>query len=294
MTTFQQSIDEARNHLMTGQPDRVNVLDANIDNNPLTVNLTLRNTPDGIEPGSRLSMGLEEFHVVSRSGQSVTVIRQFNGTDIFAHTAGTLIRVNAQFTDAKIGKAINRCIEGLSGQGLFRVLDTEFTYIPARSGYNLTMPGFLSIWRVRYDYPGPQRDWPILRPQDYTTDQNPDETDFPGGVQFVLRQGGYPGRKVRVSYKSTFGTLTALGDTLETTAGLHATAHEIPAMGAAFRCLTGREIKRSFLNRQPEPRRQQEVPPGSANQSMGPIVQAYYDAIDRETKVLHQRFPTQT
>lgn len=278
---------------MTGQPDRVNVLSASIDDNPLTVSINFLHEPKGIAEGTHLSIGLEDMYVVSASGSTATVIRAYNGTTISAHTTGDLIRINPQFTDFRIGRNLNRCLESLSGDGLFRILDAEFTYSPAVRGYNLSLPNLLRVWRVRYDYPGPQRDWPVLLPQEYTIDQNPDEGDFPGGVQIVLKDGGYPGRSVRVSYKAQFGTLTSLSDTLETTAGLHSTAHEIPAMGAAFRCLTGREIKRSFLTRQPEPRRQQEVPPGSANQSMRPLVEAYYEAIDREVRVLHTRYPDQ-
>lgn len=293
MTTFQNAIDETRDHLMTGLPDRVNVLDANIDADPASTLITFQYTPEAINTGTRLSIGLEEMHVVSGSGNTATVIRAFNGTSATAHNSGDVIRINPQFTDAKIARQLNRCLEALSGEGLFWVDDVSFTFIPSVAGYDLAMPGVLDIWRVRYDVPGPRRDWPVLRPQDYYFDQHPDETDFPNGTQLVLRQGGSAGREVRVSYKRSFTTLTDLSDTLEGTAHLHSTAHEIPPMGAAFRLATGREIKRSFLNRQPEPRRQQEVPPGSANQSMRPLVESYYNAIDRETKVLHQRYPTQ-
>jgi len=293
MTTLQACIDEARDHLNTGQPDRVNVLATSIDNSPATVSVSFQHAVEGVAPGTRISIGLENMHVVGVSGTTATVIRAFNGTDISAHTAGDLIRINPQFPDSRIKKFINRCIEGLPGDGLYRILDTEFTYTPSVSGYGITAPNLLNVWRVRYDYPGPQRDWPLLAPQDYLVDENPNETDFPSGVQIVLRQGGYPGRKVRVSYKASFNTLSALTDTLETTAGLHNSAHEIPAMGAALRCLYGRDIKRSFLNRQPEPRRQEEVPPGAASQAMRPLLQAYYDAVDREIRYLERKYQTQ-
>lgn len=292
MTTFQQAIQETRDYLMTGQPDRVNVLDGAIDDSPATTTLTLVHDPKAIAEGTQLSIGLEDMHVVARSGNSVTVIRGLNGT-ITSHADGDIVRVNPQFSDRRIGIAINRCLESISADGLFWVDDVTFTYTPAQMGYNLTLPGFLSIWRVRYNQPGPAEDWPVLMPQDYDIDVHPDETAFPGGAQFVLRQGGYPGQLVRVSYRREFDTLTDLADTLEDTAHLPSTAHEIPPLGAAFRLLSGRDIKRSFLDRQPEPRRAEEVPPGAATQSMAPIVQAYYDAIDREALRLISKYPRQ-
>lgn len=297
MTTYQELVDETRDHLMTGQPDKVNVLDLDIDALTSSTLVQLRYALEGIDIGSRLSIGPEIMHVISKSGNiplsQATVIRAYMGSAPVAHTAGSLVRVNAQFSDWNIMKQINKCLLGLSGHGLYQIKPFEFTYVPAIAGYPITAADMIDVWRVSYTYPGPEKDWPILRKTDWTLNQHANTTDFPTGKQLVLHQGGYPGSLVRVSYKARFGTLVNLSDDVETITGLPLTAHEIVPMGAAMRLLYGREIKRSFLNRQPEPRRQSEVPPGAALRSMSALVQAYYDTIDREVRVLHRHYPEQ-
>lgn len=294
MTTFQNLIDACRDQwLMTGQPDKVNVLHA-----PYTAlddELVLRYPNQGINPGTRLGIGLEEFHVLSISGSTaeatVTVIPAYNGSTSANHSAGDLVRISPQFSDWRISRAIKDCLASLTSEGLFRIQDLEFNYTPAKSGYNISAADLIDIWRVTFDYPGPQRDWPRLGPRDWFLDNNPDETDFPGGRSLILRVAGYPGFPVRVSYRAFIGTLVNLADDVQATTGLLPSAHEIPPLGAAIRLLSGRDVKRTFLDQQPEPRRSDEVPPGAATNAMLPIMQAYREAIVREVTLLHRLYP---
>jgi len=283
---------------MTEQPDRINTLSLSVDNLPTTTTIVFTQDLEGIEKGSRIEIDQEIMFVLSISGKSAgsnaQVIRAFSNSTIASHNAGAIIRVNPQFFNTRIASKINRCLEGLSGHGLFAVDSYEFTYTPAKAGYELVVPGFLDVLSVRYDYPGPLRDWPILLREDYFIDQTANATDFSSGISLTLRRGGYPGRKVQVTYKKTYSPLVNLSDDVELVSGLHATAHEIPPMGAAMRLLYGREIKRSFLTSQPNPRRAREVPPGSASDSMRGIAGAYYEAIDREVRVLTHRYRMQT
>lgn len=296
MTTFQELIHDARHHLMTGKTEIINVLDVGVS--PGDDSLQFRYTLQGVSVGSRLAIGLEEYHVVEPpSGtapqSTVTVIPGFNGSVQAAHTAGDLIYVNPQFTSFRISRAVNRCLESLSGDGLFQVKAVEFDYNPSQAGYNISATDLLDIWRIRYDEPGPANDWPVLRPQDYHLDNSPNAAEFPGGRQLVLHRGASPGQTVRVSYRAEFAPLVDLSDDVTTDSGLQDSAHDIPPFGAAIRLLAGRDVKRSFLTQQPEPRRQEEVPPGAASQAMLPLVQQYYSAIDRELSVLHRLYPIQ-
>lgn len=296
MTTFNDLVEETRHHLMTGQPDRMNVLDLSINDSVETVQL--RYSLDGIDNGSRISIGQEIMFIISKSGNTplsqATVIRGFAGSTKTAHNAGDQVRVNPQFTDFRIMQKINECINSLHGHALFQIKTLQFTYIPAKAAYEIVAPDFLEVWRVRYDTPGPDRSWPFLMKRDYTVDQKANTTDFPSGISLTLHSPAYPGRAVRVAYKAPFVPLVNLTDDVETVAKLPLSSHEIVPYGAAVRLLYGREIKRSFLNRQPDPRRQDEVPPGAAQRSMLPLVQAYYDTIDREVQILHKRYPEQT
>lgn len=282
---------------MTGMPDEVNVLHTSVLAND--DELVIRYEGKGIAVGARLAIDLEEYHVIAVASttpeSTVTVIPAFNGSTPAAHNAGALIRVNPKFSDWRILRAMNQCIKTLHGEGLYRIRSTDFSYLPAQAGYNLDIDDMVSIWRVRFNTPGPEKRWPVLTQQDYYIDQQPDSVEFPGGQQLVLRTPGYPGYTVRVSYRARFGgPLVAVTDDIETVTGLPESSHEIPALGAAYRLLAGRDIKRSFLDSQPEPRRSDEVPPGAARNAMLPILELFYRAVDREISLLNRRFPQQT
>lgn len=296
MTTFAELIAEARNHLMSEQPENLNVLDVGVSAN--AVSLQLRNELRQIDVGARLAIGLEVYQVIATPsstvpGSSVQVIPAIGGSTSTSHSAGDLVYVNPQFSDFRIGRQVNHCLQSLHSHHLFRIRNVFLDYIPATSGYNLNAFDLIDIWRVSYDVPGPARDWPMLLPGDYHLDQSADTGDFANGKQLVIHQGGYPGHQVKVSYRAMFSPLANLADDVEVVSGLHAGGHDIPPLGAAIRCLYGREVKRSFLTRQPEPRRQEEVPPGAANQSITPLARAYYEAIDRELSFLRRKFPMQ-
>jgi hypothetical protein len=296
MTTFQNLIDETRGHLMTEKADRVNVLGANSLVN--TTTLVLANNVVGLAAGSQLSVGLEVFLVAEDPpsdlpGTTVAVIPGWAGSTPAAHSLGDIVYVNPQFSNYRIAQQLNHCIVALDSHGLFRIRNLLVPFEAARSGYDFAATDFIDVWRVSYDTPGPDHTWPVLGTRDYYVDISADTTDFPSGKQFVLRQGGSPGRNIKVSYKASYSPLVNAADDVEVTSGLHRSAHEIPPLGAAMRILTGAEVKRTFLTSQPEPRRQEEVPPGSMRQSMIPIATAYYEAIDREILYLHRLYPMQ-
>lgn len=296
MTTFADLIHKTRSHLMTGKPDILNVLDSDVLAN--ATSLPFRFTVRGVDVGTRLVIGLEEYHVVespstSNPGTSITVLPAQNGSSSTAHTGGDVIYVAPQFSAFRISQELNVCLASLPGEGLWRIKTLDFDFNPAQAGYNFTSTDVLDIWRVKYDYPGAANNWPVLEPRDYRLDQNADTSEFPGGKMLVLLKGGAAGHTVRVSYRASFAPLVNLADDVEVVAGLPLSSHDIPPLGAAIRLLAGRDVKRSFLTQQPEPRRQDEVPPGAATQAMTPLLQQYYAAINREMRVLLRKYPQQ-
>lgn len=296
MTTFSDLIEKTRQHLMTGHPDRLNVLDANITLGADTLNL--RYTNKGVSEAATIVIGLEEMHVVDLATvgdvTTLTVLRGYNGSIPAAHTAGDYIYVNPQFSSYRISQTVNQALHNLSANGLFRM---NHVTIPANSvvaGYALGIDptDFISVWKVRHSTTGPSIQWPVLRADEYWVDLHADDTIFPpDGAALFLRQGISSGEDIRVSYKQRFGQLVDLTDDVTTETGLHVEAHDLPPLDAAIDLLVGREIKRSFLNRQPEPRRQDEVPPGAANQSMLPILHRYEDRIKAEQTRLKRLYP---
>lgn len=292
MTTFSDLIEETRNNLMSGQQDRLNVLDLTVNDTTDTINL--RYDLLGVGPGTRLVIDLEEMHVLGvsglQAGSSVTVIRGHGGSDPAAHTADAIVYVNPQFSTFRIAKHVNQALQDLSSYNLFQIKRTNFTYNATQMGYNLNVPDLIDIWRVSYDYPGVFNDWPEIDKTYWDLDQAADVTDFPQ-MKLVLRDGGHPGYQIHVAYKAGFATLTNITDDVLAVSGLHTEAHDLPPMLASLDLLMGREIKRSFLNRQPEPRRQQEVPPGSAQESMQAIVAIFQGRVTREIRRLKRRYP---
>src|SRR5690606_19530320 len=181
---------------------------------------------------------LEEMYVWETtgtgSGASAVVERGFNGSVKSQHESGAIVRVSPHFSDFEIFRAINDELRDLSSpdRGLFRIKDVDFEFRAAQFGYPLQVSDqILSVWRVRYDVPGPEEDWPIIPKRFWRLDQSADTTDFPGGLQLVLKVPAFPGKKVRVSYKTGFDPLTGLDDDVEAVSGLHPEAHDIPAMG---------------------------------------------------------------
>lgn len=288
MTTFRELISNARLHLMTSDTERISQLNAGINNS--VTSLTLKFDAPQIQEGSLLGINLEEMYVLSKAGTTVTVIRGFNGSTAASHNADDIIRINAKFTDYRLAKYVNQAIEDLSGDGLFRIKNLEFDFIPSQAAYNINASDLIDVWRVRYDIPGPSQYWPEIPKDMWVLDQDANTTDFPNGKSLLLQEGGFPGHAVRVSYKASFAPLITLTDDVLAVTGLHNEAHKLPSLGAAIDALGGREIKRTFLDRQPEPRRQEEVPVGSATQAMRPILLMYADGVRRERRRLRRRY----
>jgi hypothetical protein len=153
---------------------------------------------------------------------------------------------------------------------------------------------FIAPWRIRFSITGPSNYWPVLRHDQYYMDRQADTASFPSGTALFLREEVASGQDINLSYRAGFTTCINLDDDVLATTGLHNEAHDIPPIDAAIGLLTGREVKRSFLNRQPEPRRQEEVPPGAANQSIAALLNRYQDRIVQEKTRLKRLYPAST
>lgn len=289
MTTFSDSIEETRSHLLTGGSDRLNQLLSGVGVDATT--LQMKFPAKGIAEGSTLNIDLEEYYVLAVGGTTITVLPHYNGSASTTHDADAVVRVNSRFSNWKISKFINQTLEDLSADGLFQIKNVEFTFNPAVAAYNIAATDLIDIWQVRYDVPGPTQEWPIIPKAQWFLDQDANTTDFASGKSLFLSAGGFPGHKVRVSYKAPFVPLAAIGDDVLAVSKLHTEAHKLLALGAALYLLGGREVKRTFMERQPEPRRQEEVPVGGASQAARPLLDEYRRTLRRERRRLRRRYP---
>jgi hypothetical protein len=213
-----------------------------------------------------------------------------NGSTPASHSDGAIVTVNPKFPDFNILQAINTDLMDLSGRGLFRVDDVEFTFVAGRYGYDMdSVTSLIAGIEARYDPPGPARDWPQLR--QWKIRRNSDTADFPSGYSFVLSEEAHPGRAVRVTYAAPYDPLSAINDDVETVSGLQSQGHDIPSLGAAFRLEAVREVPRNFHEAQPHPRRAEEVRAGDQLNASRGLLQLRELRINSLKTLLNKQYP---
>lgn len=293
MTTFSQVIERTRRRLMTVQREPINTLAGPVTAGDATFTF---NADIRFVENSRLSVGLEDVYVtgVATGGGSATVVRGVYGSVAASHSAGDQVLINPAWSNWDVAQAVNDEIADLSSpvNGLFRVRSVEFDFQPQTSGYALTgLSDFIDVWRVRFNEPGPEDDWKPIHPSMWRIDNAADTTDFASGQQIVLKAGGSPGQKVRVSYRAAYDQLTSPSDDVTSVAGLHDQAHDILSIGAAIRLLSGLEAQRALTTSQPDPRRAEEVPPRTAAAALVPLLEQRKERILAERERLAAQFP---
>ena len=272
MTTAADLINETRNHLYSGQMEEMNRLNGAITNNATSI--AFKYPVGGISKGALIAIDLEEIRVWEVSGQSATVVeRGVNGSTPQAHNDLTAVVVRPKFSDFRILREINNDLRDLSSplNGLFAIKTVTLTYNAVIQGYDMTgvSSTFMGILDVRYDTPGPDKAWPVMTRWDIM--RNMPTSAFTSGSAVVLKQNAYPGRSIRVAYRDVFGQFSSVTDDAQSVAFLPDTMVDLPPMGAAIRLVTPRDVKRTFVEAQGEPRRAEEVPAGSINNTLRPL-----------------------
>jgi hypothetical protein len=289
-------IEDTRRRLMGGvaTEDTINLLGT--DYTPGSGSLTFKYPLNALQAGTRISVGLTTFHIwsVSESTLAATVTAGVDGSPDIASPAGTTVRVRPRWTDWEILRDLNDDLADLSSplNGLYQVLTTEFPYNLAVRGYDLGALNVLSVLDVRYQTPGPPKDWP--RVTRWRLDRNADTNDFPSGLALRLDSGAYAGRPVQVLYRAPFNPFDI--DTPDTTTdvattGLPTTAYDLPPIGAAIRLQTGVDIERTRLDTQGDTRRGDEVAVQSPGMAVRALQQLRQQRINAEVSRLAQMYP---
>lgn len=260
MTTLSDLIERTRRHLYSGETrDERNRLTNPLSNSATTlaVDFDLR----GIQPGSMLSIELEELYVwTADNGGSVVVERAQGGSTAATYAAGTQVVVNPKFSDWAILGAINEELVDLSApeNGLFQVDDVQVTFQPGTDAYDLTgVTDLIRVLDVTFDANDGTSRWQQL--QGWTLKRNLPTSSFASGMALHVTGYAEAGRAINVSFTKGFTTLSTLAQSVESVAGVPATAVDIIPLGAAVRLLAGTEVSRNFLE-QADTRRADEVP----------------------------------
>lgn len=290
MTTLSDVIERTKRHLYSGETrdERNRLTDAIAANaTSLAVDFDVR----GIQQGTLLAIELEELYVWEVTGKTVTVERAQGGSTADVYTAGTIITVNPKFSDFAILKAVNEELADLSSpeNGLFAVDDVQVTYQPGTDAYNLTgVTDLLRVLDVTYDANDGTGAW--LRLPEWTLKRNLPTSEFASGMALHVQSYAEPAASINISYAKGFTALTALSQSIESTAGVPATAVDIVSLGAAMRLLAGTEVSRNFLD-QGDTRRADEVPPQARASSYRGLAALRRERISAERARLLALYP---
>lgn len=293
MATASDLIEHALDFLHGGQAEEVNVLTSGIDADDTSV--TVDYSLDGIVPGALIAIDLEVFRVMetNATSNSATVLRAQRGSAAAAHSAGAVVQVAPRFSRWSVFRAINDELDTLSSEGLFQMATVELTYNASVMSYDLTsVTSVEDIYSVRYEVPGPSKEWPLLHPSKYRFERNANTTDFASGFSLTLYgDNAYNGKKVRVAYRAPFTRFSTSAQDAQTYAGLPATANDIPPLGAAIRLLAGHEAGRIAYDSQPDTRRPDEVPAGAQIQTVSGWRSLRERRVHQERARLSKKYP---
>jgi len=304
MTTLNDLLQETRRRALSDMREEINLLAANMGSGDTTFSLASGQQLNSIQPGALVEIDQELILILGVAGTSVTsCVRGWYDSTATTHSANAVITVNPRFPQVDVIKAINEDIDDLSAptNGLFQAKECTLSYNPVIVGYDMTdvntniavpSANLIDLIEVRiHDY-GPFQRWPLIPLSKVKIQRQADTTVFPSGIALQFYAGGYPGRPIRVQYKSPYTTpLVNTTDDVQAVTGLHTQAHDIPVLGATYRLMQFRELKRSFTEAQPEARRAEEVPVGSSLTSMKGIMAHRKDRIDAERTRLKQMYP---
>lgn len=290
MTTLAQLVQETKLHLLGNTREELNSLASGYTAGATTMTFTY--PMSSIQAGADIEVGTEVLRVMSVSGQTATVMGAQLGTTAANHSSGDTVVVNPRFYAASIITDLNHTLHDLAAEGLYKENYVDVTFNPVVSGYDLTGTSgqeILEILDVRFKQVGPTKRYPRIR--NYSLMRNMDTAVFPSGNALVIDSGGFPGLPIRVWYATLFTEMTALTDDVTTTAGLRASADDLPPIGAAIRQMMSRDVKRTFLEAQPDTRRAQEVPPGAGQGAIQTLRRMWDAGVQGERMRQIQRYP---
>ena len=297
MPQLSDLIATTHRYLESGRKVEINQLANPVSANATTISLS--NNLGGITQGVYVGIDLEIYYVLSTntSANIATVLPGQLGSTSTSHTSNTTVYVNPRFSDFAISKAINDDLLDLSSpsNGLFQMLSTDITFNPVYRGYDLGVPAgtdIIDLYDIRYKTVMPTKYWPSIR--DYQLARNMNTSEFASGYALFINEPGWPSQPMHVLYKATFSPLVNTTDDAVTTAGLPATAVDIPPIGAAIRLMAGREIERNFVEAQGNPKRAEDVPPGAIAGSPKNLMMLRVQRIQAEADRLKRAYPSLT
>jgi hypothetical protein len=291
MTTAATILNRASRQLLSGTVEERNKLASTINDSATSVVLSY--DLGGFRAGSVFELESELFYIweANTATKTLTVERGYAGTTAASHTAGVLATLNPRFPRAQMLDALNADIDDLSStaNGLFKVVTTNLTYNGADRQINLTgATNVIDLIDVRLRYMAD--DFPVIRGVRLQRDLP--TADFASGYAIVLDEAVMAGT-LRVRHKTTFTRATSESSDLTTNCGLPSTCDDLVELGVILKMMSGREIKRTFIESQGDTRRPEEVPVGASRDSIANLLRLRRERIIAESGRLKAQYPIQ-
>lgn len=287
-TTVLDLIQDTRRLVYGAGRRPLNVLNGTITDSATT--LTLEYDLEGAVKGSFISIDDELFYIVSAipSSKTLTVVRGHLGTIPIGHNDGAQVEINPRFPKVYIKRALQQEVNSW-GTRLYKITSVNIGFSNSSRIYDLGISDFISVVDVRLSpYTGRTTRsnayrWTVLR--------DLDEADFASSaaIQFL---GTYPTTgTARVKLAQEFDVSVWEDETVVEDLGLSTSMLDIPPIGAAWRLMSAKEVGRTDMTSQPEPRRSEEVPAGHIASVAAQLKKLRDDRIEEERWTLMNRYP---
>jgi hypothetical protein len=288
VTTVAQLIEETKRLVYGTSRIYLNRLDGAITDTAST--LTLEFDVNEATRGSILCIDDEIMWVISTSPptKQVTVMRGYLGTTQAVHSDEAMVEVNPRFPRPYIKRALQQEIDSW-GTRLYKVASSNISLSGITRTYDLGLSNFINVVDVRLSpYTGrttrsnPYR-WSVLRDLDVA--------DYPSGAAIELLDNFPSTGVMRIKVAQEFDVSSWTDSTDVEALGLSTSMLDIPPIGAAWRLMSTKEVGRTNMQAQPEPRRSEEVPAGHMASVAAQLKKLRDDRIDEERWTLMNRYP---
>lgn len=289
MTTAGNLVDRTVQNLLAGTVEERNKiassLDASVTSVPVQYSLGSLREQTVFQVDSELMYIWE----VNATSKTLTVERGFAGTTAATHANGAVVTVAPKFPRWMVLQALNDELADLSSpmNGLFQMKTVDIAYNGSDRMINLAgITDMVDVYEVRLRYLAD--DYPVLR--NVRLMRNMPTTDFASGLALALDEGVRSG-SLRIVYKAPYTLFATEASTLASS-GASVELADLLVLGAQIRLISGREIKRNFIESQGDTRRSDEVPAGAMNASVTNLLRLRRDRITAEAARLNRQYPT--
>lgn len=259
--TVADLIAATQRHLYGPQSEVLNVLNGSIDDGDTGITLTY--DLDGFGPRRVISIDDELLFVLSVNtvAKTAAVIRGHRGTTPASHSNGAVVEVAPRFPRGFIRAALKDEIKSWPRE-LFATGAYDVTVGSVARGYDLPIGVFYRILAAYVSPATPTTSalWSTI-PYEVRTGLSTD--DFASGNSITFQTSFTPARTVRVIYSKPFVTADMSDEVaVNGTIGVPCPAMDIAPLGAAWRLMQGREVRRTDLNAQGTNKSAEQVPGG--------------------------------